>query len=370
MDSFLEGQLAFLNNHFQIIAIAGEDQNLKNLREREKIATHAITMQRHISPVKDFVALIKLYFFFRKQKPDIVHSITPKAGLLSMSAAYFARVPVRMHTFTGLIFPSKKGAMRMLLSRMDKLLCRFATNVYPEGYGVKDELIRNKITQKPLKVLANGSIKGVNVEYFNPEIYDTTFKKNLKIELNIDEQDFVFIYVGRLVRDKGINELIDGFKALCIKHAHVKLIIAGTFENDLDPLKPETVETIKTHPDIIYLGYKNDVRPYYAIADVMVFLSYREGFPNVVLEAGAMSLPCIVTNISGSSEIIVPDENGVIIPSKNTKVLLEVMHKLITDAVYLKNLRLNARNKIINKFEQHLIWNALLKEYQLLSRNA
>ncbi len=351
MDSFLAGQLSFLNNHFKIIAVSGEDEYLKNLREREKIATYSVAMQRQISPVKDLIALIRLYNFFRKEKPCIVHSITPKAGLLSMCAAYFAKVPVRMHTFTGLIFPSKKGAMRFLLSGLDKLLCRFATNIYPEGYGVKDELIKNNITKKPLKVLANGSIKGINIQYFNPEIFDVAGKNKIREELNIDKKDFVFVFIGRLVGDKGINELIAAFNILSNDYPYTKLILAGSFENDLDPLKPETIQIIKEHANIIHLGFKNDVRPFYAIADALVFPSYREGFPNVVLEASAMGLPCIATNISGCNEIIVPDENGVIIPAKNTTALLQAMQKFITDTKYLEKLRLNARWIIIKAFD-------------------
>lgn len=366
LDSFLAGQLSFLNNYFEIIAVSGEDENLRNIRERERIATISVSMERQISPVKDFNACIKLYKVFKKEKPKIVHSITPKAGLLCMCAAYFARVPVRIHTFTGLIFPSKTGIMRFVLSSLDKLLCAFATNIYPEGKGVKQELINNKITKKHLKVLANGSIKGINIDYFNSNDFNAVNNKKLKAELNINEEDFVFVYIGRLVRDKGINELIVAFRTLQSEYSKVKLLLAGSFEDDLDPLKPETIRIMQEHPDIISLGYKEDVRAYYAIANALVFPSYREGFPNVVLEAGAMGLPCIVTDISGCNEIISNDENGIIIPAKNINHLTEAMKKFVSNKNFVKKLSANARTRIIEKFDQHLIWQALLQEYFLL----
>jgi len=369
MDSFLSGQLSFLNNHFEIIAVSGEDEHLANIREREKIGTFSVPMQRQISPLKDFVAFIKLYRLFKREKPKIVHSFTPKAGLLCMCAAYFAKVPVRIHTFTGLIFPSKTGVMHFILSNLDRLLCAMATNIYPEGKGVKQELINHKITKKHLKVLANGSIKGIDIEYFNPDNFNELNNKNLRRELNIKEKDFVFVFIGRLVGDKGINELIAAFKKLLHEHAEVKLLLVGSFENYLDPLKPEAVRMIQEYPDIISLDYQEDVRPFYAIADALVFPSYREGFPNVVLEAGAMGLPCIVTDISGCNEIILNNENGIIIPIKDISSLLEAMKKFVLDKRYLQKLKANARSMVIKKFNKHLVWDAILKEYYLLSNS-
>ena len=256
--------------------------------------------------------------------------------------------------------------MRFVLSSLDKLLCAFATNVYPEGKGVKQELINNNITKKNLKVLANGSIKGINIDYFNPGNFNAINNKKLRAELNIDEEDFVFVYIGRLVRDKGINELMIAFKTLQSEFSKVKLLLAGSFEDDLDPVKPETIKIMREHPNIISLGYKEDVRPYYAIANALVFPSYREGFPNVVLEAGAMGLPCIVTDISGCNEIILNDENGIIIPAKNADSLTEAMKKFVSNEDYVKQLSANARSIIVKKFDQHLIWQALLQEYFLL----
>src|SRR5690554_6090543 len=214
LDILLKGQLEFLNNHFEVIAVSGQDKHLENVKKREKVKTIAIEMQRNISPLKDIKSLIQLYRLFKKEKPAIVHSITPKAGLLSMLAAKFAGVPVRIHMFTGLIFPTKTGFMQKLLIKMDKLLCWATTDIIPEGNGVKQDLIGYNITKKPLNILANGNVNGIDIDYYNSTHYNTEQKQSLKKELNIQENDFLFVFVGRLVSDKGINELVQAFKEL------------------------------------------------------------------------------------------------------------------------------------------------------------
>ena len=211
LNVLLKGQLSFLKKYYNVIAVAGDDEDLRIVENREGVKTQNITMQRQIAPFKDFISLIKLYFYFKKEKPQIVHSITPKAGLLSMVAAYLAHVPIRIHTFTGLTFPTRSGEMQRLLVFMDKLLCSCATNIYPEGEGVKNDLINYNITNKPLKVLANGNINGVDFNYFDPNLFSVGDNTRLKKELNIQSSDFVFVFVGRIVGDKGMNELVAAF---------------------------------------------------------------------------------------------------------------------------------------------------------------
>ena len=197
LNVLLKGQLRFLSQEFEVTAISGAGKDLEEVAGRENVKTHAVEMQRQISPVKDFISLFKLYLYFRKEKPQIVHSITPKAGLLSMLAAKLAGVPVRMHTFTGLIFPSKTGIMQQLLIKMDKLLCWAATNIYPEGNGVKNDLINFNITSKPLKVLANGNVNGIDLEFFSKTTVSAIKQNQLKQDLGIRVNDFVFIFRGR-----------------------------------------------------------------------------------------------------------------------------------------------------------------------------
>jgi glycosyltransferase involved in cell wall biosynthesis len=281
-----------------------------------------------------------------------------------MLAAKMAGVPIRMHTFTGLIFPTRTGAMQKLLIKMDQLLCWAATNIYPEGSGVKNDLISFNITSKPLKVLANGNVNGIDTHHFTPVQVSAEKQALLKHDLGIQPNDFVFIFVGRLVGDKGINELVEAFVQL--PTPNTKLLLVGPFESELDPLQPETLKVIETHPNIISVGFQSDVRPYFAVSDCLVFPSYREGFPNVVMQAGAMGLPSIVTDINGCNEIIVEGENGTIIPVKNVVAIVEAMKKMCSDKAYFEQLQQNARSMIQSRYEQHLVWEALLEEYSRL----
>ena len=360
LDILLKGQLRFLSNYYKVIGVSGNDQHLEIVQKREKIEVYSIKMERKISPFKDFISLIKLYKYLKKEKPSLIHSITPKAGLLTMVAGYFAKVPVRMHTFTGLIFPSKTGIMQKLLIQMDKLLCICATHIIPEGNGVKNDLISFKITDKPLKVLAHGNVNGIDLEYFNPNL---SFEKPTELSC-IQPNDFVFVFVGRLVRDKGIIELVDAFENVNKLHKNAKLLLVGPYEQDLDPLPEITLNKIRQNKNIIETGFQKDVRPYLKASHCFVFPSHREGFPNVVLQAGAMDLPCVVSNINGSNEIIIDQENGLIFEKQDTNALYKKMAIVIEDKSYYLHLQSNSRRLIASRFSQELVWNALLSEYQ------
>ncbi len=367
LDILLKGQLAFLNNYFHVIGVSGEDYHLKTVTNRERVPTINVSMSRTISPIKDIISLIKLFVLFKKEKPLIVHSITPKAGLLTMVAAYFAGVPIRIHTFTGLIFTSRTGLMKKLLIFMDKIICKCATNIYPEGEGVKRDLIHFKITNKPLNILANGNINGIDLEYFNPENISVNELEKLRSSLGIKVNDYVFIFIGRLVADKGINELIAAFSKLSKYKKNVKLLLVGPLEQEINPISKETVLEIHKNINIISTGYKELVRDYFALANVLVFPSYREGFPNVVLQAGAMGLPSIVSNINGCNEIIINNYNGIIIPVKNELAIFEAMQFLLEEESLYKNLQANARLNIENRFDQQVVWKAILDEYKIIT---
>ena len=363
LDVLLKGQLKFLNENFDVVAISGKDNHLEKIEKREGVKTINVSMSRPIHLIKDLISLYKLYLVFKKEKPTIVHSITPKAGLLSMTAGYFSSVPIRIHTFTGLIFPHKKGLFQKLLILMDKILCFFATHVYPEGKGVKNDLLKFKITKKPLKVIANGNVNGIDTEYFSQSNISVNQREDLKQILNIKPSDFVFTFVGRVVKDKGINELISSFKKINNQNKNVKLILVGQLEQNLDPILPETGKFIENEKSVISVGYQEDIRHYLAITDVFVFPSYREGFPNVVLQAGAMDLPIIATNISGSNEIIEHKENGILINKKDEDSLYKAMKQMINNNDLRTKLSHNAREIIVQNYKQDIVWSALLDEY-------
>lgn len=366
----LKGQLRFMaSNGFDVKGVSSEGEELREVHENEGIAVEAITMSRKITPFQDLKSLWEMWNFLRKEKPQIVHTHTPKAGIIGMLAARLAGVPHRLHTVAGLPLMEATGTKRKILNFVEKLTYSSATMVYPNSKGLYDFILQNNFTQSnKLKIIANGSSNGIDTVFFSPDQVTETERVTLREKLNIQPNDFVFVFVGRIVSDKGINELIKAFSELQAAENNelmgIKLLLVGGLENDLDPLNPETLAEINQNKDIISVGFQQDVRSFFAIADALVFPSYREGFPNVVMQAGAMGLPSIVSDINGCNEIIIEGENGLIIPSKNVEKLKEKMLTLAKDKNLYTKLKGNSRRMIENRYEQSVVWNALLEEYE------
>ena len=366
----LKGQLRFMaSNGFDVKGVSSEGEELKEVRENEGIVMEAINMSRKITPFQDLKSLWEMWNFLRKEKPQIVHTHTPKAGIIGMLAARLAGVPYRLHTVAGLPLIEATGTKRKILNFVEKLTYSSATRVYPNSKGLYDFILQNNFTQSnKLKIIANGSSNGINTTFFNPAQVSEIEKVALREKLNIQPDDFVFVFVGRIVSDKGINELIKAFSELQTAENNeltgIKLLLVGGLESDLDPLNPETLAEINQNKDIISAGFQQDVRPFFAISDALAFPSYREGFPNVVMQAGAMGLPSIVSDINGCNEIIVEGENGLIIPSKNVEKLKEKMLTLARDKNLYIKLKENSRRMIENRYEQSVVWKALLEEYE------
>ena len=366
LNILLRGQHKFMStNGFEVIGISSAGNALYEVSQEEEIRVIEINMSRKITPIKDFLSVYNLYKLIKKEKPIIVHSHTPKAGAVAMMAAKIANVPIRLHTVAGLPLMEAKGIKRKLLNFVEKVTYACATKVYPNSKGLYDFIVEEElISSIKMKIIANGSSNGIDTSYFDSERISEKQREEFLTRLIIQKKDFVFIFVGRLVGDKGINELIDAFAR--IKDSNVKLLLVGGLESDLDPLKSETIHEIDKNKNIISVGFQKDVRPYFAISHCLVFPSYREGFPNVVLQAGSMGLPSIVSNINGCNEIIQEGINGSIIPSKDRESLYTVMHKIISDEAWRKQLAGNARDIIVSHYEQKLVWDALLIEYKHL----
>lgn len=365
LEKLLGNQLTFMNQYFDLTAVSSDAIALEKVGDLLEVKTHPIEMTRKITPWQDLKAVWEMYQFLKRENPEIIHSHTPKAGLVSMLAASLAGVPHRLHTVAGLPLMEAKGFKRKILLAVEKLTYAAATKVYPNSKGLEDFILEHRLTaSSKLKVIGNGSSNGIDTHYFSSENLSKQDLENLKKELDIQQDDFVFIFVGRLVGDKGINELIAAFDSISKNNSKAKLILVGTFEEELDPLSEITMEKIKSNPNIILAGWQSDVRPYLAVSDVLTFPSYREGFPNVVMQAGAMGLPSIVSDINGCNEIIVEGKNGVIIPVKNEKALEQAMQRLIGDKNRFHNLKNNARPMVVERYQQQIIWEALLEEYQ------
>ena len=360
LDVLLQGQLRMLSEHYEVVGVSSPGEELEKVAQREGIRTIAVPMERKISPFKDLVSLFRLIRLFHREKPWMVHSLTPKAGLLAMTAAWICRVPVRIHMFTGLVFPTTTGLKQKILMATDSITCACATNVLPEGKGVKKDLEHFRITSKPLQIIGNGNINGIDLEFFDrtPEVLELAEKYH-------KEEVVTFCFVGRIVRDKGMNELVAAFQRLHQAYPNTRLVLVGPFEEKLDPVLPETRQAIEPQAAIEWMGWQNDIRPFLAASEVFVFPSYREGFPNVVLQAGAMGLPSIVTDINGSSEIITEGVNGYIIPSQDEEALYKAMEKLL-DTEERRKLAQQARPQIANRYERKALWKELLKFYRSL----
>lgn len=360
LETFCKGILNDLSKDYEAVALSSPGEALSIVAQREGVRTIAVPMERHISLLKDLKSLFTLIRVFRKERPDMVHSITPKAGLLCMMAAWWTRVPVRIHTFTGLVFPTSRGLIKRVLMLTDRITCACATHIIPEGEGVKNDLINNKITRKPLQVLGYGNVRGVDMEYYSrrPEVEE-------RAGVIRNDNRFSFLFVGRIVRDKGINELVSAFSKLNVEYPKTRLFLVGDYENKLDPVDASTKNEIRHNVNIISVGRKtgNDLLAYYAASDCFVFPSYREGFPNTVLEAGAMGLPCIVTDINGSREIIKDGYNGFIIPAHDEDSLYDAMKSMLEDPEKRLAIASVARQYIAGHYEQGFVRQCLYEFY-------
>lgn len=358
LNSFCKGFLKELSDDYEVIVVSSHGEAMDTIAEREGVETISVDMERRISLRKDCISLFKLIKLFYKEHPVIVHSITPKAGLLCMVAAWITKVPLRVHTFTGLVFPTSCGINRKILMFTDWLTCACATHVIPEGEGVKTDLLKYKITKKPIKVLGYGNVRGVDMLYYDRT--ETVMAESVKIKKNI----FTFIFIGRLVRDKGINELAEAAKCLYDAGYSFRILLVGSYEERLDPLLPSTKKMISDADYLQFVGVQSDVRPWLAASDALVFPSYREGFPNVVLEAGAMGLPSIVTDINGSREIIQQGVNGVIIPPQNKYALYEAMRYFLDNQEDVRKMASATRKIIEERYEQGFVRECQKKFYK------
>ena len=341
---------------YDMVAVTSPGPELDELRDKDGFHCVEVPMQRHISIVNDLKSLFRMIRVFRKEKSQVVHSMTPKAGMICMVAAWLTRVPVRIHTFTGLVWPTATGLKRKILMMTDWLTCACATHVIPEGQGVLNDLKNGGITKKPMKVLGYGNVKGVDMERFSPARFKAT--KNPDV--------FTFVFVGRIVGDKGINELVEAFVKLHDKHKNTRLVLVGKYEHELDPVSDKTRKFIDSNDGIDACGpkYGDDLLQMYVDADCFVMPSYREGFPNTVLEAGAMGLPSIVTDINGSREIIENEKNGLIVPSKNANALYDAMERMLTDDKAREIMKSNARQIIESRFEKNFVQKCQIEFYE------
>jgi glycosyltransferase involved in cell wall biosynthesis len=365
LDSLIEGQPKFLSQFFDVTIVSSLSDKLVCVAERENVALQAVKMKRTISPFQDLISIWRMFRLLRKNRPDIIQSYTPKAGLVAMIAGRLARVPRRVHGVVGMPLMEAKGIRRKIMKFAEQFTYANATDLTSNSFGLR-EFIHANLTKKPVTVIGNGSINGVDVNHY----HRTNFNSNVRVGLGIAQQSTVFVFIGRLVPDKGMVELVEAFLKLASSYYHVDLLLVGEEEEQLSPLPIGTREMMSASDRIHKVGWHPDIRPFLAAADAFVLPSYREGLPNSVLEAGAMSLPSIVTDINGCNEVITDGINGFLVPIKNAQSLLLSMSKIINGGVELQLLGDAARHKVIENYSQDFIWHKVLDYYQNLGNTA
>lgn len=357
MNLLLKNQLRFLNQFFEVVLVSSQGEDFAEVISREGVKGVAVKMEREIKILSDIFSLFKLIFLFFKENPKIIHSNTPKSSLLSMFAGWLLRVDLRVYTIGGLRFEGVVGTKRKLLIFIEKITCFFSTHVLCESIGVKNKIEQVGINGEKIFLLSPGNLNGVDTNYFNPNLYD-----NIKIrqKFNIPEKEFVFLFVGRIVKDKGVFELLDAFKGLCKVNSNVSLFIVGP--NDENGIDFEIFQNLCSNSNkVFYFDFMKDIREFLVLCNCLVLPSYREGFPNVVLEAGSMGKPVIMTNINGHHEYL-NGTNGILTKIADSSDLLNKMNLIINNNININPQKI--RQFVIENFESTLVYNALLDFYK------
>ncbi|NVJ85649.1 MAG: glycosyltransferase family 4 protein [Algoriphagus sp.] len=322
----LQGQMAYAKEKgWEVLMVSADGKEIPKIEKAEGVPHHVIPFTRKITPIKDISCIWKLYKLFKKEQPDIVHTHTPKAGLLGMIAANMAGVKIRIHTLAGMPAMAAKGAKKGVLENAEKWTYANATHIWPNSEGLKNYVLEQGFCPlEKVQIIGKGSSNGVDLKKFNRNALKENHLVAATMRIMPGEDDFIILAVGRLVKDKGIEELVQAFLASKIVN-RAKLVLLGAFEQDLNPLSTETIQQITDHPRIVQIDWTDHVAHYMALADVLVHASHREGFPNVLLEAGAMQLPIICSDIIGNKDIITQQKTGLIFPVQNVEILKEAI---------------------------------------------
>jgi glycosyltransferase involved in cell wall biosynthesis len=370
--SFFQGQITHLKNKgFEVIAVSTGGHDLEEFARKEQLPVHAITMTRGISPFADLMAAVRLWMLFLKIKPVIVHGHTPKAGVLSMVAATFAKVPVKFYTLHGIMAEIRKGFARSLLKLMEWTACALADRVLAVSHSVLDGVVFQRLcSQQKIKVLEHGSCNGIDaVSRFNPNNLDQNKRQELRSHFCLDENTIVIGFVGRLVKDKGVVELASAWKRIRNAYSHSRLLTIGPAEPH-NPVPNGILQELANDDRVTMLDFvaNDDMPNYYGIMDIVVLPSYREGFPYVVLEASALGLPVVATQVTGCKDAVVDGVTGMLVPPRDVQALAEAIR------LYVENpeLRLKhgqaGRKRVLANYRPEPIWDALSSEYLLHMR--
>lgn len=321
-----------------------------------------IGFKREISPTHDFLALMQLIRFFRQKRFDVVHSNAPKSGLLAMLAGYLTGIPFRVHTFTGQVWATREGLSRWYLRRLDRLLASLATHILVDSPSQREFLIREGVVSaEKARVLAHGSVCGVDVKKVAP---DPVARKQMRNRIGIPDADVVFLFLGRLTRDKGLMELACAFGRLCESRGNVRLMLVGPDEEEM---RPKIIEACGPHANRVHFeGYTRFPQSYLAAADIFCLPSCREGFGSVIIEAAAVGIPSIGTRIYGITDAIEEGKTGVLCEPRDAGSLERCMDLLAGDSALREIMGRCARERVLRDFSSAIVTEALLAYYRAL----
>lgn len=364
LKNLLAGQMRFMSQNGFDVTMVSSDGVLKQELILQENCTHIVVpMTRTISPIADLISLFRLIILLKKLSPDIVHTHTPKAGLLGMLASKICRVPHRIHTLAGLPLMTATGLKKKILTITEKITYWAAHEVWPNSLSLKKYVIKKKLCKSDkLQVIKKGSSNGINLEKYN--FKNITQEEILKIknDLGVSTDSYWLLFVGRIVKDKGIIELIEIFDQLKQQKTNVRLLLVGSFEEKLDPLPKEILEQIKINPDIVVTEWVSNVIPYYHFADLVVFPSHREGFPNALLQAGAFNKPVVCSDISGNIDLI-NVETGFLYKVGEKQDLLSKILLVFQNPDEAKRRSDNLYENVVANYDNKIIMQEILNRY-------
>lgn len=363
VNQYLRGHLNALSREYDVTLAVNTRDPYRLQIEGIDCRILPLSIERKIAPLADLVALISLWRHMAAGGYALVHSFAPKAGLLSMIAGRLARVPHRVHTFQGEVWVTRSGMMRRVLKFTDRLTARFATRVLVVGEGERRFLIREQILDERSLVLANGSIAGVDMARFRP---NALARARIRQHLGIPESGTVLLFLGRIARDKGILDLAGAFAKLAQSRPGLHLVIAGPDEEDLQRAIVEAAPLARER--IYFPGLLDNPEDWLAAADVLCLPSYREGFPVAILEAAAIGIPSLGSNIYGVSDAIVDGRTGLLHEPASAPDIAAKLSALVDDPRVRRTLGENARERVMRDFPSERVIGALLAFYRSLIR--
>jgi glycosyltransferase involved in cell wall biosynthesis len=364
----ITGQPQYMHDHgWEVHLASAPGTDWEQIPLPDKWHRHELDMERDIAIAKDARSFWNMVALIKKIRPDIVHTHTPKAGLIGMAAAWYCKVPIRVHTLAGMPMATATGLKKKILKYTEKMTYAFSHETWINSGALKEFVLQEKMIE-PLKahMILHGSSNGVDISQFKKELIDRSLIADLQLQYGIKEDDFVFLAVGRVVKDKGIIELLQAFARLQKEHVHARLFILGPFEQHLDPLPAETIKALQHHPAITHIPWSDDIPAWMAIAHCFVHASHREGFPNVVLQAGAMGCPVVVSVIPGNIDIVTSDEYGGRFCKADADDLLLQLQTVISDLETASKKALKLQERIQLFFDRKAVHAAILERYQYL----